>query len=175
MKRIKPHASMAALSALTALIQLVSAPALAHGTSKGALRVQHAYALSGPGPASAVGVYFRAIRNDSRQADRLLSASTSVASGVELQRVVQQAGQKSSVPVTAIEIPATASTPMRHNLGEYRLMLLGLRQPLKGGDRFDLTLNFAQAGPLTTKVWMQTGPVGGGATGHSAHSHPAGE
>ena len=35
-------------------------------------------------------------------------------------------------------------------------MLMDLKQPLKDGDRFDLTLRFERAGERTVKVWVQT-------------------
>jgi copper(I)-binding protein len=34
-------------------------------------------------------------------------------------------------------------------------MLMDLKQPLKDGDRFDMTLNFERAGKQTVKVWVQ--------------------
>jgi copper(I)-binding protein len=44
---------------------------------------------------------------------------------------------------------------MRHT-GDFQLLLRDLKHPLKDGDRFDLTLNFARAGTQTVKVWVQT-------------------
>ena len=56
--------------------------------------------------------------------------------------------------VTAIELPPKATTLLRHT-GDYQLLLRNLKQPLKDGDRFDITLNFARAGAQTVKVWVQ--------------------
>jgi copper(I)-binding protein len=132
--------------------------AWAHGSSQGDLRVEHSYAT--PGSTEAV-VYFRCIRNEGDKPDRLLGGNTAVAVSVEMQRMVQQAGTRTPVAIAAIELPARTMTPMRHNKGEYRLLLKGLKQPLKDGDRFDLHLNFERAGALLVQVWVQTAPTAG--------------
>ena len=129
--------------------------AWAHGSSQGDVRVEHSYAT--PGTSDSV-VYFRALRNTGDQPERLLQASTPVAAQVELQRSLAQAGGKTAVAVAAIELPARSTTPMRHDKGEYRLLLKGLKQPLQDGDRFDLHLHFERAGALAVKVWVQAAP-----------------
>ena len=35
------------------------------------------------------------------------------------------------------------------------LMLVGLKAPLRAGDRIDLTLRFARAGEVTVSAWVQ--------------------
>jgi copper(I)-binding protein len=129
--------------------------AWAHGSSQGDVRVDHSYAT--PGTSEAV-VYFRALRNEGDQPERLLDASTPVAAQVELQRSLPQAGSKTALTVTAIELPARSILPMRHDKGAYRLLLKGLKQPLQDGDRFDLHLHFERAGALAVKVWVQAAP-----------------
>jgi copper(I)-binding protein len=39
--------------------------------------------------------------------------------------------------------------------GGYHIMLMGLKQPLKQGDAFPITLNFANAGPVTAQVTVE--------------------
>lgn len=41
--------------------------------------------------------------------------------------------------------------------GSYHIMLLGLKQPLKAGDRFPLTLSFEKAGQVEVQVVVQDG------------------
>ena len=55
----------------------------------------------------------------------------------------------------SIELPPHAEVPMRHG-GGYHLMLVDLKQPLKDGDRIELTLRFERAGSRTVQVWVQT-------------------
>jgi copper(I)-binding protein len=47
-------------------------------------------------------------------------------------------------------------------------MLIGLKQPLKDGDRFPMTLRFEKAGEREVMVWVQT-PRGG--AGVHPHQH----
>jgi copper(I)-binding protein len=58
--------------------------------------------------------------------------------------------------VPAIALPANSNTFIRHKSGEYHMMLLDLKQPLKNGDRFDITLTLERAGKQTVNVWVQT-------------------
>jgi hypothetical protein len=145
-----------------ALVSLVGSAAMslaprahAHGTQSGDLLLDHAYAVPSV-PGEAVGkAYLRGIKNSGGQPDRLLSATTSVAAAVELQSLKKNGNGLHAETVNAIELPPTATTLLRHT-GDYQLLLRNLKQPLKDGDRFDLTLNFARAGTQTLKVWVQT-------------------
>jgi copper(I)-binding protein len=146
------------------LALLLPCSAFAHGSSKGDLRADHGYSTAGSTEAV---VYFRGIRNEGAQPDRLLGGNTPLATTVELQRVSQQGGARTGSAVTAIELPAKANIPMRHDKGEYRILLKGLKQALKDGDRFDLNLNFEKAGTLAVNVWVQIVPHGA----HDDHTH----
>ncbi len=146
------------------LALLLPCAAFAHGSSKGDLRVDHSYASAG---SSESVVYFRSMRNEGDKPDRLLGGNSPVATTVELQRIVQQGGTKTASAVATIELPAKTNIPMRHDKGDYRLLLKGLKQALKDGDRFDLELNFEKAGALTVKVWVQALPQGA----HDDHAH----
>lgn len=140
--------------------------ASAHGVSKGDLLIDHPYAVpSAPGDASGYA-YFRGIQNSGTHAERLLSASCSLAARVELRSLKLQAGRAQTTPVDAIDLLPKSLTLLRHT-GDYQLALIDLKQLLKDGDRFDLTLNFAHAGQQTVRVWVQTPrDISGGAHGH---------
>lgn len=140
--------------------------AQAHGTQAGDLLLDHAYGVPSV-PGETFGkAYLRGIKNSGGQADRLLSASTPVATAVELQSFKKHGNELHAETVTAIELPPSATTLLRHT-GDYQLLLRGLKMPLKDGDRFDLTLNFAHAGTQTVKVWVQTPHAS--VAGHSEH------
>jgi copper(I)-binding protein len=140
------------------LALILASAACAHGSSAGDLRVDHCYAMPQAEGSGEALVYCRAIRNEGEKPERLLNGSTRVAAVVELQRSAQQSGSKTALAVTAIELPARSIIPMRHDKGDYRILLKGLKQPLKEGDRFDLHLNFEHAGALAVKVWVQAAP-----------------
>jgi copper(I)-binding protein len=127
----------------------------AHGAQAGDLLLDHAYAVPSA-PGEALGkAYLRGIKNSGGQADRLLSASTPVAGAVLLQSLKKHGNGWHAEAVAEIELPPKATTLLRHT-GDYQLLLRDLKQPLKDGDRFDLTLKFARAGTQTVKVWVQT-------------------
>jgi copper(I)-binding protein len=145
--------------ALANLIGLVVLPfarsAHAHGAQAGDLLLDHAYAVpSAPGEPHGKA-YLRGIKNTGGQADRLLSASTPIAAAVDLQSLMKHGNDLHTQTVTAIELRAYTTTLLRHT-GDYQLLLRDLKQPLKDGDRFELTLNFARAGTQNVKVWVQT-------------------
>jgi copper(I)-binding protein len=145
-----------ALASLIGLAVLSLAPyAQAHDTHAGDLLLDHAYAVpSAPGEPHGKA-YLRGIKNTGGQADRLLSASTPIAAAVDLQSLMKHGKDLHAQTVTAIELPPNTTTLLRHT-GDYQLLLRDLKQPLKDGDRFELTLNFARAGTHTVKVWVQT-------------------
>ena len=142
---------------LLAWAALWSAGVMAHDFKAGDLRIDHPYALpSRPGQATG-GVYVRGIRNTGAVADRLLAASTPAATSVEIHRMQLQGDVMQMRAVSAVEIPASATVAMKHGTPDgYHLMLLGLKAPLKDGDRFPVTLTFEKAGTHDVQVWVQT-------------------
>jgi hypothetical protein len=51
--------------------------------------------------------------------------------------------------------------------GGYHVMLMELKQPLKNGDRFPLTLTFEKAGKIEVSVWAEDMA----STGTAEHKH----
>ena len=134
---------------------LWSVAAVAHGVSQGDLLIDHPYAVPSLKGVANGAAYFRGIKNKGDKADRLLGVSASVADHVEVHRMVTEAGVMRMREVSGIDLPPGETTSLRHG-GEYHLMLMSLKQPLKDGDRFDMTLKFERAGSQTVKVWVQT-------------------
>jgi copper(I)-binding protein len=129
--------------------------ASAHGTRAGDLLLDHAYSTPSTPNQADGAAYLRGIKNSGAQVDRLLSASTPVAAAVELQSLKKHGNDLHAEVVSSIVLPPKTTTLLRHT-GDFQLLLRGLKQALKDGDRFDLTLNFARAGSQTVKVWVQT-------------------
>jgi copper(I)-binding protein len=146
---------------------LLPGAASAHGFSVGQLTIDHPYATpSRPGLATGA-VYFRAIRNNGKEPDQLLSARTPVADTVELHRMDMTCDVMRMRAVPAIDLPATTEVRLRHGTANgHHLMLLGLKAPLKDGDRFPVTLTFQRAGEREVMVWVQTPRRAGKADGH---------
>jgi copper(I)-binding protein len=141
-------------------------PAAAHDFRLGPLRIDHPYATPTPSGAANGAAYLRGIRNTGDQADRLVGASTPVARTVEIHRSVIDAQNVMRMrAIDGIDLPPRAEVQLRHG-GEHHLMLIDVKQPLKNGDRFPMTLRFEKAGEREVMVWVQT-PRGAA----DAHQH----
>ena len=55
--------------------------------------------------------------------------------------------------VKQIAIPANGSIKLQH--GGFHIMLMGLKKPLREGDKFDLTLIFKKAGTVLCSVLVK--------------------
>ena len=96
--------------------------------------------------------YFE-IRNNGKQPDRLLSASTPVAKKVEM-HVTERAGEVAKMrQLRVFEVPARERLTLEPN-GAH-LMLVDLVQPLKKGERFPMTLRFERAGEVEVQFEVQ--------------------
>ena len=101
-----------------------------------------------PGLAGGNGGVFFVIDNPGA-ADLLLSASSDVADAVELHKTVMQGDNMQMVQQMNVPVP-TGETVFKP--GDLHVMLIGLKNDLKAGDTFTLTLNFQTAGERTLTV-----------------------
>lgn len=137
-------------------------PARAHDFRLGDLRIDHPYALPTADGARTGAVYLRRLRNTGAQADRLIAASCPLARAVEIHRSELDAQQVMRMrSQDGLDLPPGADLELRHG-GALHLMLLDLRQPLRAGDRFALTLRFQRAGEREVTVWVQAPRDGAG-------------
>jgi copper(I)-binding protein len=110
------------------------------------------------------GVAYLSVMNHGGPADRLLGASTPVAAKAELHGDELKDGVMSMRRVGPLALApgeVITLTP-----GGLHLMLLGLRQPLKPGEHFPITLTFEHHAPITVEA-----DVRGGSASGDAHSH----
>lgn len=96
------------------------------------------------------GVVYFTLSYPAGPADRLVSFSTPVAERAELHRSEMTNGVMSMRPAGPLPLKPGASVTL--SPGGLHLMLIGLKAPLKLGDRFALTLTFEHAAPLTVEV-----------------------
>ncbi|MBB1649869.1 copper-binding protein [Delftia sp. UME58] len=128
--------------------------AQAHDFRVGDLVIDHPYATPSIAGSSNGAAYLRGISNKGKNADRLIGASTPMAARVELHEMKMDGDIMRMREVPFIELPAGQEVQLRHGQSHH-LMLLGLTQPLRDGDRFDLTLQFEKAGEYKVKAWVQ--------------------
>lgn len=136
---------------------LLALSAQAHVFAVGELFVRHPYAAPSLAGSQNGAVYFKGIQNKGKEADQLLSAKTQVADKVEIHEMTMSGDVMKMRPLSSIEIPAGGEVSVaKGNPNGYHLMLLGLKKPLKDGDRFPVWLTFKQAGEVKVEVYVQT-------------------
>jgi len=131
------------------------------------LHITNAHARATVTSQQAGGAYVT-IENKGKLADKLVGASSPVAKSVEIHTMAMEGNVMRMREVGQIEIPASGRLDMKPGEG-YHLMLMGLRQPLKAGDSFPLTLNFEKAGKAEVKVKVQEKKDGGHGGMHHGH------
>lgn len=138
---------------------VVVSPAHAHSFSAGDIHLSHPYARP-TAPFQPTGGAYLTIENKGRESDKLVKAASSVAKSVEVHTMhldrnnvmrMREAGD--------IVLKAGGKILMQPGSG-YHLMLLGLKQPLKAGDKFPLTLVFERAGQVEVTVFVEDGEKG---------------
>jgi len=124
-----------------------------------AISVTDVWARASAGAADTGAVY--ATITDTGHPDRLTGASTPAAAMAELHETINANGvmQMRAVPGLKLE----PGKPVTFAPGGYHIMLMGLKQPLKAGDSFPLTLTFEHAPPVTVQATVK--PIGAAAPG----------
>ncbi len=141
-----------------ALPALLSLLVIGAGTARAAdIAVTDAWSRATPGAATTGVVYFTI--TDSGAPDALTAVSTPIASSASAHesKTVDGVMQMRAVP----SVPVDSKAPVTFAPNGYHVMLEGLKQPLKAGDQFPITLTFAHAGAVTTTVAVRA--LGAGA------------
>ena len=144
------RSTLAWLLVLAAPAWAVAAPQL---YEFGPITIEQPIARATPPGAKTGAVYFT-IDNAGKDAERLLRASTPVAAGVALHQMAQRGGMMTMRAVPSLEIGPGAKLELGSS--GYHLMLIDLKQPLKVGERFPLTLTFEHLGTVTTSVTVES-------------------
>lgn len=139
------HSRRSTLAAMAATATL----ALAGCAAASEITVGPAWARPTP-PGTTVGAVYLEIRNAGSGADRLLRLGSSVATQTELHGTMMHNGMAHMQAVREPVIPAGGS--IRCEPGGLHVMLVGLRQPLVVGQKFELELEFEKAGRLRVPV-----------------------
>jgi len=138
---------------------VISVPCLAQ---QNGITVENAWSRAAT--AGRTGVVYLTV-TDAGGADRLTGVTSPVAARVDLHESFIDNGVSKMRDVAAL--PVEAGKPLSLAPGGYHIMLTGLKQTLKPGDTFPVTLSFQNAGQITATVTVQR--AGGGApTGHDA-------
>lgn len=117
------------------------------------LHIERPYARATVANQPSGGAYL-SIENKGKTADKLIAAASPVAKSVQIHTMSMEGNVMKMREVSGIELKPSAKVQMKPGDG-YHLMLIGLRQPLKAGDKFPLTLTFEKAGKTEVSVTVE--------------------
>lgn len=136
----------------------------------GGIQVDHAWARPTIGSSTTSAAYFTI--TDSGAPDRLVSVATPVAGHADVHESVDDHGVMKMRGVSGIALET--GKPVRFAPGGYHVMLMELKQPLKPGDSFPITLRFEHAAEVTVNVTVQQTAGQGHGQGMQGQAHGQG-
>ena len=126
----------------------------AHRYALGDIGVAHPYSLPTPAGATTGSGYIKELSNKGAADDRLVGASSPAADHVEVHNMSMDGNVMRMRQVAGIVIPAGGHVDMAPG-GGYHLMLIGIKQPLKVGDKIPLKLTFERSGTVDVELHVQ--------------------
>lgn len=164
----RPLHDLTAGLVIASLAALSLPSALAHEALHEDLRIAHPFATPTP-PGAPTGAAYLDISVGGDRPARLIGASSPVSEVVELHVMTQEDDRMVMRRLEAIEIAPNETLTMRPGGGEH-LMLINLDAPLTLGQRFPLTLEFAERDSVEVEVWVEEAAIGSeAADGHHHH------
>ncbi len=153
---------------LAALTGLLASAALARSHPSQSISIQNPWSRETAVGQSAGGG-FMTITNNGSSEDRLVSGTTPVAAEVQLHTMSMDGGvMRMRQLAKGIAIPANGSVELRP--GSFHAMFIGLKRPLRQGERFPVTFQFQRAGRVTVQFAVQpVGSTGPMEAGHGTH------
>jgi len=136
----------------------------------GGIVVDQAYARA-TAPKAPTGAAYVSVANTGAGGDRLVGAASPRASTVELHTMSMEGDIMRMRPIEGVDLPPGGRLAMQPG-GGVHIMLIGLTAPLKPGDRFPLTLEFAKAGKLEVSVEVRALGAGSPAGGAPVAKQP---
>jgi periplasmic copper chaperone A len=118
------------------------------GVAFSQVRVDNAWSrATAPGAKIAAG--YMVIRNDSAQGDRLIGASSPLATRVEMHVHLKDGDIVRMREVKGYDVPAKASFELKP--GGAHLMFVDIKRPFKEGEKVPAKLRFEKAGELSVE------------------------
>jgi len=139
----------ATLTLVFLLALAVNGQVLAQNPDANSIAVDQPWARATPAGAKTGATYMTVI-NNGKSADRLLGATTPLADKVQFHSVSEENGVSRMREMRAVEVAPGAKATF--SPGGMHIMMVGLKQPLKEGQTFPLTLVFEKAGKIDVTV-----------------------
>jgi copper(I)-binding protein len=128
---------------------LVSGAAIADDYQVKSMQVSNPFARATP-PGAKVAGAFMTIKNQGKETDRLVSASSPVAGLVEIHEMAMDGGMMKMRAIKGIDVKPGTTVELKP--GGYHVMLEDLKQPLKPGEKIPVRLTFEKAGVVEVMV-----------------------
>jgi len=106
------------------------------------------------------GAVYMQLHNHTATDDALVGASSDVAEAVEVHLSQMNNGVMEMIPQEKIDLPADGEIELKP--GSYHIMLIGLKQDLKAGDKISVTLHFQNHADITLEVPVEDAANMGG-------------
>lgn len=137
---------------------MLAALSLSPKTFAADITVSDAWARATPPKAKSAAAYL-GLKINSGEADRLIAVKSAIAKKTQIHRTTMENGIMKMGRVEGIDVPAGGMAMLKP--GGHHVMFMGLKQQLKEGSHFPLTLVFAKAGEVTAMVKvMKPGGMG---------------
>lgn len=121
----------------------------AQASAARAIAVEQPWARATPAGAKTGAVYLTLINNGTAT-DQLVGATTPLADKVQFHKETEENGVSRMREMPNVDLAPGAKITFKP--GEMHMMMVGLKQPLKEGETFVLTLQFAKAGSIAVTV-----------------------
>lgn len=144
---------------LALLTCLFAAPAFAQTP---AITVQNAWARATTASQTVGGVFLTIV--DNGPPDRLVSISSPIAATLELHETTSEGDVMKMRPVPTLSLVTGQTVELKP--GGYHIMAMGLKQALKPGNTFPVTLAFEKSVPVTVVVTVGKAGASGPAMNH---------
>ena len=133
---------------------VLASVAQAHEYQSGDIQIEHPFARATVAGQVSGGAYL-GLENKGKTNDALVKAESTIANSVELHQMEMTADHVMKMrQVKEIALIAGKKLQMKPG-GGYHIMLTGLNQQLKAGDKFPLTLYFEKAGKIKVMVHVE--------------------
>lgn len=131
------------------LIVLLLVGTSVHAQTSDGITVQSVWARATP-PGAKTGAVYLTLINKGSTDDKLVSVTTPVASMAGLHTEIMNNGVTEMRPIASVDVAPGSQATLKP--GGMHIMLMGLKNPLKHGQHFSLTLHFLHAAPKTVQV-----------------------
>ena len=123
----------------------------AHEFKAGAITIGHPYVRATAAGQPTGGGFMKFVNAGGK--DKLLSVSADVSKTVELHEMKMEGDVMRMRQVEGIELQAGKTVELKP--GGYHVMFIGLKAPLKAGDKFPVKLKFEKAGEATVEMTVE--------------------